>query len=338
MLFLWIFSLACFQFYSRNCFCVTQIQRIVSFHSVFVVQSTKLIKHAGLYRSVNLWNGRAPQRCHTETTNDDNAAIRNTASPTLVFCRFHQALIPSIECLTPPGGVLFDLLSGHTHEITAVTLTSDGMRALTSSLDDTIKLWDLRTGRVVKTLEGVGAKVTSLRTAKNNTVLVTVEGAVIKLWSARTGACLLTVDDRPDPASVCVALEGQVLVALHEGTNTFRSWEMDSFNKLCEVRTVLPSFCLHVKLSVFLYLPLSLSPSVSVSLCLCLPLCLSLSLCFSVSSLSVSLSLFSLSLCVCARARVCARVCVSLSLFIPYSFCFAHIFVLIILYCCGNCP
>jgi len=162
------------------------------------------------------------------------------------------------------------------------------MRALTSSLDDTIKLWDLRTGRVVKTLEGVGAKVTSLRTAKNNTVLVTVEGAVIKLWSARTGACLLTVDDRPDPASVCVALEGQVLVALHEGTNTFRSWEMDSFNKLCEVRTVLPSFCLHFRLSLSVCHCLCLP----LSLCLCLPLSLSpsVSLCLSVS-LSLYLSL-----------------------------------------------
>ena len=64
-------------------------------------------------------------------------------------------MLPSIECLTPPGGILFDLLSGHTDEITALTLTSDGMRALTSSLDDTIKLWDLRTGRVVKTLQGM---------------------------------------------------------------------------------------------------------------------------------------------------------------------------------------
>nr|KAG5686694.1 hypothetical protein BaRGS_013593 [Batillaria attramentaria] len=99
-------------------------------------------------------------------------------------------LIPNVECLTAPGGVLFDLLSGHTDEITAVSLTSDGMRALTSSLDDTIKLWDLRTGRVVKTLEGV---------------------------------------------AVCVASEGQILVVMHEGTNTFRAWEMDNLNKLCEV-------------------------------------------------------------------------------------------------------
>ncbi|XP_076450611.1 NACHT domain- and WD repeat-containing protein 1-like [Babylonia areolata] len=145
------------------------------------------------------------------------------------------ALIPSIECLTPPGGILFDLLSGHTDEITAVTLTSDGMRALTSSLDDTLKLWNLRTGRVVKTFDGVGAQVTSLRTAKNDTVLVTVEGPMIRCWSTRTGACLLRSEEGGlDPAVACVALEGQVLVALHEGTNAFRSWDMESFKKLCE--------------------------------------------------------------------------------------------------------
>ncbi|PVD33550.1 hypothetical protein C0Q70_04807 [Pomacea canaliculata] len=145
------------------------------------------------------------------------------------------ALIPSVECLTPPGGILFDLLSGHTDQITAVTLTSDGMRAVTSSLDNTIKLWDLRTGRVVRTLDGVGANVTALRTAKSNSLVVTVEGAVIRLWSVRTGACVLVVDDRPDPAVVCMANEGQTLAAIYEGTNTFRSWEMEGFKKLCEV-------------------------------------------------------------------------------------------------------
>ena len=144
-------------------------------------------------------------------------------------------LLPSIECLTPPGGVLFDLLSGHTDEITAVTVTSDGTRALTTSLDDTLKLWDLRSGRVVKTLERVGARVTSLRTAKKDAVVVTVEGSVLRVWSVKSGQCLMTVSDRADPAVVCVALEGQVLVALHEGTNTFRSWAMDSYKKLCEV-------------------------------------------------------------------------------------------------------
>ncbi|KAL8572753.1 hypothetical protein ACOMHN_030335 [Nucella lapillus] len=169
------------------------------------------------------------------------------------------ALIPSVECLTPPGGALFELLSGHTDEITAVTLTSDGTRALTSSLDDTLKLWDLRTGRVVKTLEGIGAKVTSLRMAKNNTVIVTVEGCVIKIWSVKTGRCVKAVEDLPDPAVVCVAMDGQVLVALHEGTNTFRSWAMDNLKKLCEVkapeergvhkdRSVLVADCVHNEL------------------------------------------------------------------------------------------
>ena len=75
-------------------------------------------------------------------------------------------MIPSIECLTPPGGILFDLLSGHTKEITAVALMSDGLKAVTSSMDDTIKIWDLRSGRVLMTFEGAGVNVTALRTAK----------------------------------------------------------------------------------------------------------------------------------------------------------------------------
>jgi hypothetical protein len=67
---------------------------------------------------------------------------------------------------------------------------------------------------------------------------VTAENTVIKVWSVKTGACLMSVEDRPDPAVVCIAMEGQTLVVINEGTNTFRSWDLDGLTKLCEVSRV----------------------------------------------------------------------------------------------------
>ena len=49
-------------------------------------------------------------------------------------------LLPSMTCLTPPGGILFDLLSGHTEPITAVVTTTDGQRAVTTAKDNTLKV------------------------------------------------------------------------------------------------------------------------------------------------------------------------------------------------------
>ncbi|RUS77155.1 hypothetical protein EGW08_015078, partial [Elysia chlorotica] len=146
------------------------------------------------------------------------------------------ALVPSVECLTEPGGILFDLLSGHSAPITALALTTDGQRALTTSCDGTLKLWDVRSGKVVKSIEGVGPDVSAVRAAKVNTLAVTVEMSQIRLWHLKTGACVHTVDQYPDPASVCVAGEGQLLVAVFDGSNMLRTWSLDNFQIICEAQ------------------------------------------------------------------------------------------------------
>lgn len=144
------------------------------------------------------------------------------------------ALIPSVECLTEPGGILFDLLSGHSAPITAVGLTSDGQRALTTSRDGSLRLWDVRSGKVVKSIEGVGVDVSTVKAAKLNTIAVTIEMCCIKLWHLKTGVCIHTVDQYPDPASVCIAGEGQLLVAVFDGSNMLRTWSMDNLQIVCE--------------------------------------------------------------------------------------------------------
>ena len=160
------------------------------------------------------------------------------------------ALIPSVECLTEPGGILFDLLSGHAAPITAVGLTSDGQRALTTSCDGTLKLWDVRSGKVVRSIAGVGQDVSAVRAAKMNTIAVTVEMSRIRLWHLKTGACVLIVDQYPDPASVCVAAEGQLLVAVFEGSNMLRTWSLDNFQIACEAQ--IPNNSAHKEASLLI--------------------------------------------------------------------------------------
>ena len=53
--------------------------------------------------------------------------------------------------LTPPGGPLVRTLSGHTDGVNAVAVTPDGKQAVSASLDQTLKVWDLERGTVVAT-------------------------------------------------------------------------------------------------------------------------------------------------------------------------------------------
>lgn len=66
------------------------------------------------------------------------------------------------------GGAIADILVGHKAEITALGITSEGMRAISASLDNTMKMWDLRTGKVTKTINGVGKDVLQVRSCLCN--------------------------------------------------------------------------------------------------------------------------------------------------------------------------
>jgi WD40 repeat protein len=61
----------------------------------------------------------------------------------------------------PPEPPPFDTLVGHTAAIRSVRFSSDGKMLLTASQDNTVKLWALPVGNLLKTLRGHGAAVYS---------------------------------------------------------------------------------------------------------------------------------------------------------------------------------
>ncbi len=72
--------------------------------------------------------------------------------------------------------------------VRAIAVTADGKRAVSGSSDGTVKLWDLRTGREIRTFEG--------HTGSVNAVAVTADGKwavsgsfddTFKLWQLDTG-------------------------------------------------------------------------------------------------------------------------------------------------------
>ncbi|HUW84091.1 MAG TPA: NB-ARC domain-containing protein [Phycisphaerae bacterium] len=66
-------------------------------------------------------------------------------------------LRPTTPSLTPPGGPLLRTLTGHTASVWAVAVTPDGRQAVSGSFDNTLRVWDLETGRVVATFSADGA-------------------------------------------------------------------------------------------------------------------------------------------------------------------------------------
>src|SRR6516164_11077869 len=63
------------------------------------------------------------------------------------------------------------MLQGHTNSVSAVAITPDGRRAVSSSWDNTVRVWDLRDGKELVTLT-VDGNVTSCAVAHDNRTIV----------------------------------------------------------------------------------------------------------------------------------------------------------------------
>ncbi|KAH9519361.1 hypothetical protein Btru_075339 [Bulinus truncatus] len=144
------------------------------------------------------------------------------------------ALIPSITCLSEPGGVMCDQLSGHSEPITAFTMSADGLQAVTASKDKNLKIWDVRTGKVIKSIENIGGNVSTLKMAKSNSLAITVESTVVKVWDIKTHDCVFVIDQYIDPPCITVTADNQILASVFDGSTVFRAWNLDTFTLLCE--------------------------------------------------------------------------------------------------------
>jgi WD40 repeat protein len=72
-------------------------------------------------------------------------------------------LRPLSATLMPAGGPLQRILEGHRGEVWALALTPDGRRAVSASLDKTLRVWDLEQGEALRTLEGHDGEVWAWR-------------------------------------------------------------------------------------------------------------------------------------------------------------------------------
>ena len=91
------------------------------------------------------------------------------------------------QSLIPPGGPLTRTLEGHSGAVYSVVVSPDGKHAVSGSVCGTLKIWDLSTGNVIRTLEGdmsVGA-VAIFPDGKH--VISGSWDDTLKIWDLSTG-------------------------------------------------------------------------------------------------------------------------------------------------------
>jgi WD40 repeat protein len=128
---------------------------------------------------------------------------------------------------------------GHTGEVIAVNFSADGKSLATTSLDSTIKIWDVSmsavTGRaeLARTLSGMATPIESAAFSGDGRALAVSGATAVNVWELNTGAALRTItrpavaldkDSLNHPAPGVFSAGGR-LIAAQSGENEIKLWE-----------------------------------------------------------------------------------------------------------------
>ena len=129
--------------------------------------------------------------------------------------------------LHPPGTPLLRTLEGHSASVYGVAVTPDGKRAVSASHDNTLKVWDLDTGRELRTLEGHPLPVNGVAVTPDGKQVVSASwDKTLKVWDLDTGRVLRTLIGHSDYVfGVAVTPDGRRAVSASRD-KTLKVWDL----------------------------------------------------------------------------------------------------------------
>jgi len=145
-----------------------------------------------------------------------------------------------LPTLTRPGGAVLAIVKGHAASIEALAVSPDASVAVTGSADWTLRLWDLRSWRVIRVFEGhTGAVYGVAFTPDGQRVISASEDRTLRLWDAGGGECMSVLRGHYEAVrGLAVAPDGRTAASISED-GSVRIWDL---NQGTSVRVVKSSF------------------------------------------------------------------------------------------------
>lgn len=160
------------------------------------------------------------------------AVTAGNAAQGIKFYKQARWLVPYVPADLPPNvdRVLGIARMRHGAEITGVAYSPDGGRMASSSMDGTVKVWDLGNGRELRTYRGGKDPVLPVRGlawSKDGKFIASTSGNDIHVWAPDTGKLEKTLKGHEKPVS-CLAFhpEGKSLVSGSDDKSV-RLWDLE---------------------------------------------------------------------------------------------------------------
>lgn len=129
---------------------------------------------------------------------------------------------------------LANTLTGHSQDVRSVVIDPEGKIVASGSFDGTIKIWNLETGELIRTLTGhseAGEIVSSVAISPDGKTIVSSSngyGGTIKIWDLETGELLDTLPAQPSGVSFVTISPDSNILASGSEDGKIQLWQVES--------------------------------------------------------------------------------------------------------------
>jgi small GTP-binding protein len=121
------------------------------------------------------------------------------------------------------------ILEGHDNQVNSVAISSDDKFIVSSSSDNTVRIWEVETGECLKVLEGHSTLVSRVVISSDDKLIVSSSNdETVRIWEVETGECLKVLEGHSDIIwGLAISSDNKFIVS---GSNdkTVRIWEVET--------------------------------------------------------------------------------------------------------------